>query len=484
MSLSRNATYNAIGATLPSVLTLVTVPLYLHLVGVERYGVLALCWVFLSYSAFMDFGLGMAVARKIAKCREGDEEEAAQTLWTAIWLSLGLGLVAAAAVYAGGLAYFGSMAKVAPSFRSEVAAAIPLMAAMLPAAMVSGVLGGALQGRERFLALNGAQLLGNVLLAVLPLVLAYFWSPVLPVLLAGAVVARLAPLPWLIHLARRAVPLKGVVRPSAASARGLLGFGGWVSLTTMSVTVLNTADRLAIGSTIGAAAVSIYTIPYNLMSRVYIIPHSLSPVLFPRFAFLEKPDRDDLVRHGLQTVAALVTPLLIGAVMLVEPFFTLWIGPELTAPALPLAYLFAIGFWFYCIGYPAVGLLQATGRPDLVSKLLIAQILPFIAATLLALSLFGLVGAALVFVLRTPLEAIALLLLARIPWASLRPLLLPGALTLGSVAAAYFLAGIVQYLLILALLAAATVWSAVHAPAAVRERLQRFVRFLPGRPGA
>lgn len=98
MSLSRNATYNAMAAALPSALTLVTVPLYLHLVGVERYGVLALCWVFLSYSAFMDLGLGLAVARRIAKCREGDEEEAAKALWTAIWLSLAIGVVAGVAV--------------------------------------------------------------------------------------------------------------------------------------------------------------------------------------------------------------------------------------------------------------------------------------------------------------------------------------------------------------------------------------------------
>lgn len=376
------------------------------------------------------------------------------------------------------------MAKVAPGFRSEVAAAIPLMAASVPGVMLSGVLVGALQGRERFLALNAAQMLGNTLLAILPLVLAWFWSPALPVLVGGALVARLVPLPLLFGLCRRSVPLKGVGRPSAASAKSLLGFGGWVSLTTMAVTVLNSADRLAIGGTIGAAAVSIYTIPYNLMSRVYIIPHSLSPVLFPRFAFLEKADRDALALHGLQTVAAMVTPLLIGAILLVEPFFTIWIGRELTEDALPLSYLFAIGFWFYCVGYPAVGLLQASGRPDLVSKLLIAQILPFIGATLLALSQFGLVGAALVFVLRTPLEAIALLLLARIPWRALRSLLLPAGLTLSAVLAAYALAGVAQYLVLLALLAAAIAWSVVHAPTAVRERLHRFARFLPGRPGA
>ncbi|HEX8308803.1 MAG TPA: flippase [Allosphingosinicella sp.] len=480
MSLSRNATYSAIAATLPSVLTLVTVPLYLHFVGVERYGVLALCWVFLAYSAFMDLGLGLAVARRIAQSRDGDGEDAAEALWTAIWLSLGLGLAAGAAVYAGGLYYFGNMAKVAPTFRSEVAAAIPLMAAAVPVLMLSGVLSGALQGRERFLALNSAQVLGNALGAVLPLVLAYFWSPVLPVLVAGALLGRLVPVPLLFALCRRAVPLRGISRPSGACARSLLGFGGWVSLTTIAVAVLSSADRLMIGGMIGAAAVSVYTIPYNLMSRIYIVPHSLSPVLFPRFAWLDESERQNLVLHGLQTIAAIVTPLLIGAVMLVKPFFTLWIGPELTQAALPLSYMFAVGFWFYCIGYPAIGLLQATGRPDLVSKLFLAQIVPFIGANLLALSMFGLVGAVLVFLVRLPLEAIALVLLARIPWSTLKPLVVPAGLTVSAVLAAWALDGFERYPVLLALLAAATLWSAIHAPAAIRNRLGRFARFLPG----
>lgn len=470
MSLFKNATYNILGAALPSALTLVTVPLYLQFVGIERYGVLALCWVFLSYSAFMDFGLGLAVARLIAKSRDGGPE-AAEGLWTAIWLSLAFSAVAAVAVYGGGLYYFGSVADLTPSFRTEVASAIPVIAAMVPILMLSGVLGGALQGRERFLVFNGTGMLGNTLLAILPLIFAYFWSPTLPVLLFGALLARLTPLPWLFLACRRAVPLTGARRPSPAVARSLLGFGGWVSLTSITTVVLNSADRLAIGSALGAAAVSVYTIPYNLMSRVYIIPHSLGPVLFARFASLDQAERDKLLVQGVRAVAAIITPILIGAVLVVEPFFTLWIGAELTRAALPISYVFAMAFWFYCLGYPAQSVLQASGRPDLVSKVLAAEVVPFIAGLLLALAYFGLMGAALVFMLRSLVEALALLVLARISWSALKPLLPAGGLTLAAVVAAYGLDGLAEYLVLIPLLIAASVWSWIHAPQPLRDRL-------------
>lgn len=484
MSLSKNATYNFLGAALPSALTLVTVPLYLQLVGVERYGVLALCWVFLSYSAFMDFGLGLAVTRMIAGSRDGGSDPS-EGLWTAIWLSLAFGAAAAALVYGGGLYYFGSVANLAPTFRTEVAAGIPAMAAMVPAVMLSGVLGGALQGRERFLVFNAVGMLGNVLLAILPLAFAYFWSPALPVLLLAALIARLATLPWLFVACRRAVPLKGARRPSPAVARSLLGFGGWISLTSITLVLLNSADRLAIGSALGAAAVSIYTIPYNLMSRIYLIPHGLGPVLFARFASLDQAERDRLFVQGLRTVAAIITPMLIGAVLVVEPFFTLWIGPELTRAALPVSYVFAMAFWFYCVGYPATSVLQASGRPDLVSKVLAAEVLPFVAGLLLALSYFGLMGAALVFMLRSLVEALALLLLARISWSALKPLLAAGGLTLAAVAAAYGLDGLAEYLVLIPVLIAAMAWSWIHAPTSMRDRLgQSLSAFTRSRRGS
>src|SRR4051812_31203755 len=60
VSVARHTTYNVVGALTPVVVSLVTVPLYLKTVGLDRYGILNLCWLLVGYFALFDFGMGKA----------------------------------------------------------------------------------------------------------------------------------------------------------------------------------------------------------------------------------------------------------------------------------------------------------------------------------------------------------------------------------------------------------------------------------------
>jgi hypothetical protein len=179
----------------------------------------------------------------------------------------------------------------------------------------------------------------------------------------------------------------------------LLTFGGWVVLTTIANGLLQTVDRLAIGGAIGPAAVAAYAIAYGLVSRVYLIPHGLSAALLPRYAAAGDEERARLIRSSIQAVAVTTTPAIIAFVLIVEPFFNIWIGPELTGTAAPIAYVLAGGFWIYCIAHMAYTMVQATGRPDRVGKLLMAEVIPYAAVLFLGMWAFGLVGAAAAFTL-------------------------------------------------------------------------------------
>lgn len=469
MSISRHTTYNLAGALLPIAITLVTVPLYLDVVGAERYGALSIAWVLLGYLGFLDLGLGAAVSQRIAAHPDGDGPR--RIFWTGLWTSLAMSLLAAALFYTGAAIYF-SMFEPQTLAMREFQAAVPWIGMILPVAMLSGVTGGALHGRQRFLAMNVINASSSTLMSLLPLLIAFLWWPTLSGLIAGAIAARAVGLMLHFWTCTRALPLRGLERPRPELLKSLLSFGGWVTVSTAVSPLLQTVDRLAIGATLGAGAVAAYSIAFSLVARMSVIPASLSSALFPRFAATDSQERERLAELSVVTTAAVMTPLAIGALLLIEPFFTLWLGAEMARTTVPVACALVAGAWGNSIAFVPVTLLQGSGRPDLVAKIHLVEVMPYWLALGGGLYFFGLVGAALAWTARVSAEAFIFWRRAGLGLSRLAALL-PPFLLLSAALMALRLGGLAQVLATGALLLAACVWSLFHMPEVLETRLRQ-----------
>ena len=97
-SMVKNMAINFSGLVLPTFVSLITVPAYIHLVGVERYGVISLVWTLIGYFGILDLGMGMAAQHQISKAHAANDPEArSRVFWSAIWLNLGTGIIGFAA---------------------------------------------------------------------------------------------------------------------------------------------------------------------------------------------------------------------------------------------------------------------------------------------------------------------------------------------------------------------------------------------------
>lgn len=407
MSIQKNTLINLIGAIVPIGVMLITVPLYLNLLGDTRYGVLALVWMVLGYFSFLEMGLGKATANQIAKANDAPVAERSEIFWTALLINAVMGMAGAGILWFAGDYLLSSVLKMPEDFGREAISALPWMIATLPIALVSSVLNGALEGRNLFLTVNLLQVVSNTVFQITPLLVAYLYGPSLEVVIPAAVLSRAAMNLLFLKACHRAVPFTLVPCFSVERARSLFSYGGWVAVSGIVSLVMETADRFLIGMVLGAEAVAHYTIAFQLATKIRILPASLSRALFPRFSE-NSTFSTDLAIESFSGLIAIMTPVIVLGVLFVGPFLSLWVGPGVAQQAGPVAQIILVGVWANSLAYIPFGLLQGTGRPGFVAKLLVAELLPFLAILYFSTMKWGVIGAAAAWTMRAISDSLLL----------------------------------------------------------------------------
>lgn len=400
LSVSRNTVYNLGGAIVPVVLSLVTVPIYLKLVGPERYGVLAIAWLLLGYFGLFDLGLGRSTSFRIASLRDAPASARADTFWAALSVNVIMGFAGGLLLLFAASYFFGQVFKVDEKLRPEIMASVPLLACAVPIATLTGTLTGAMQGREKFLETNIVSLISTTLFQILPLAVAFWSGPDIVMLLLAAIFARLVAILVLGYRCYGEFCRGQPKRLKRDEVLPLLKYGGWVNLTSLCGQALVMVDRFMIGAVLGAAAVTIYTVPLQLAQRIQILPGALTNALFPRLSAAKAEEQKLLADRASLTLMAVMSIPVLGAIFLAEPFLRLWVGDVVGAQSAPIGRIVLIGYWVNALAFVPFVKLQTSGRPDLVTKSILVQ-MPVYALTLyFALKHFGFIGCALVFSVR------------------------------------------------------------------------------------
>ena len=217
--------------------------------------------------------------------------------------------------------------------------------------------------------------------------------------------------------------------------------------------LLLSAEKLAIGWFMTATAVSLYMIPFNVLSRLLLLPQSLAGALIPRFAGMDEARAGATTREALRNLELLTTPLAVLALLVLKPFLLVWIGPTLADDCAPIGIILVVGFWFNAFSHVPYAQLIGTGRPDLVVKIALLQLLPYLALLYLLVPTGGVIGAALAWSIRNLLELMLFLTATRELRLLNQIILVPAILVVTAAVVAFFapapsVAGTVTLLLI------------------------------------
>uniref|UniRef100_UPI0023F8AB66 oligosaccharide flippase family protein n=1 Tax=Caballeronia sp. BR00000012568055 TaxID=2918761 RepID=UPI0023F8AB66 len=300
-SMVRNVAINFIGLILPTFVSLATVPAYIRLVGVERYGVISLVWTLIGYFSILDLGMSMAAQHQIAKAQAaGDIEQRTRVFWSAVWLNFATGVFGGLLIYFGAFLYTAYVAHAAPEMQTEVYYALPWLALAIPIANVSWVFAGAINAMERFGVYNANQTFGTFLFQLLPLGAALYIAPNLQTVLAAAVTARLVAALLLGRASFKLLDIKRIEWPKRSVAGGLFRFGGWMLVSSITTMLTDSLDRVMLGAHLGARFVTYYTVPQNLVTRLNMLPNAMVRTLFPRLSAIDRSDANGMATSSLE----------------------------------------------------------------------------------------------------------------------------------------------------------------------------------------
>ena len=413
--IGRNTAWNLFGQLAPALAAVFTVPILIHGLGTERFGVLTLIWLVVGYFSIFDLGLGRALTQLLAERLGRDDHESVPPLvWTALGMMACLGLVGAAVAALAAPALQHGL-KLPTALRIETLNAIYLLALSVPLVVSTTGLRGVLEARQRFDLANVVRLASGVFTYVGPvLTLAFSRSlvPITVVLLAGRAATWIAYLVMCLHelpeLRRRFAFDPAYLKP-------LLRVGGWMTVSNVVGPFLVYLDRFLIATIIGATAVAYYVTPFEIVTRLLVLPWAFAGVLFPLIAstFMPNPQRSArLFSRGMRLIFLTLFPFVLCAIAFSHEGLALWVGESFAAHSDVVLRWLAMGVFMNGIVQVPFATIQAAGRPDLTARIHLIE-LPLYVPTLWWMAhRWGIEGAAVAWMLRGGLDLVVQFIVA------------------------------------------------------------------------
>lgn len=413
MSLARNTALNLVGGIVPPLMGLLTMPYIIHGLGVERFGMLSLAWAALNYFTAFDVGLGRATLKFTAQALgDGRLEDIPSIVGTTLLWQLGLSSVGAVLLAVSVPLLLTSTIRMPSYLVGETKGMFYVLALSIPVIICSLSLRRVVEAAQRFDLANAVRI---------PAHTALFWVPAIAVsldfrlqgiaalLLLSQVAAGIA----YAVAAMCAIPvLRGALHFDRRLNGRLLSYGGWVAVSSMVNPIVAFLDRFMVGALLSVAAVAFYAVPFEMLMRVnYIVPSCLGATLFPAFSALgdaRHGDVERIYRRSLKYMLIMMGLMALVFILLSEDILRLWLGPEFARNSASVFQFLALGFFFAGMAWLPTTYLQSMGRPDLVSKVLIVEVVGFTPVSWLFIHRWGIQGAAFAMVLRYLFELCAL----------------------------------------------------------------------------
>ncbi len=348
-----NLVANYVSQIYVTVISIVLVPVYVHYMGVEAYGLVGFYAMLQAWFLLLDLGLSPTLARETARFRGGALD--LHTLRSLLRALEGVFLVIA--VLGGGLVALGAKAIAQRWIRVEhlpleaVWQSVALMGGVMACRWISGLYRGAINGFEQivWLGVFNAAMATIRFVVIIPVFLFVGVSPALFFLYQfAAALLELGLLGWKTY---RLLPRPEVPSPVAWAwepLRGVLKFSLAVAFAGSVWVLVTQTDKIILSKLLSLTDYGYFSLAVILAGGVSVVSGPISGVLLPRMSRLSAEGDDDGVKHAYSHATQIVTgiafPVALVLAIFPEAVLLVWTGnPVIATKVAPVLRLYALG---------------------------------------------------------------------------------------------------------------------------------------------
>lgn len=351
MSVNRNTFANLAGRIVTAALGVLLIPVYVQVLGMESYALVGFFGILQSLFGLIDFGLGAAFSREIARLSvAGDsvqeQRDLLATLNTIYWI---LAAVSVAAIWLLAPTIATRWVNASVLEPAVIVSSVRMMGIAIALHIPSALYQGGLLGLQRQVAYNVISVIMTIVRAGGAIVVLWFISPrIESFFLWQAVLTLLAVTVYWLAL-DRFIPRA----PERATFRGALvrrlwlyaaGFAG----NTIGIAVAQQADKVILSKTLTLEQFGYYTLAGTAAALLWTLVSSVSTAVYPRLNQLVAVGDEAALAaeydRANQLLAVILVPVSMLLLFFAKDIMTIWTHKPLIATRIEtLVICFALG---------------------------------------------------------------------------------------------------------------------------------------------
>lgn len=429
-SIVKNSLWNFLGYIIPSLIGVITIPFTIKNIGVESMGILTLIWTCIGYFSLFDFGVGRALTFIVS-------DLIGKNKWSEIGFHIfaGLVLISLFGTLGSAIVYFAESSILRYFFNpsaeliDSTKISLIYMAISLPFVLLTTGIRGVLESFSAFKELNLVKILMGFFNFSSPFIVSLF-TPKLDIIVLVLVVGRIffsfyhfillnnylknhsqfTNTPWFQrnHFSRFKI--------ISSEVKSIFNFSGWMTVSNIIGPLMVYADRFLIAKFYTAAETAYYTVPFEAITKIWIIPIAITSVLFPAFAQefaktknASTPEKaNDYLLKTYEQSFKLFTFIFIPLILLIGFFskeiLQIWLGSEFVFRSTLVLIILGFAVICNCFGHVSFALIQGYGTSLITAVFHLIELPLYLIMVYFLTEKWGITGTALAWFLRIILD--------------------------------------------------------------------------------